>query len=130
MVATLVRGGGGVAHRSEGSYGQQRGAHRIVGGTSITSLVHPIVTDGLALPVPSGSRSRERWKAAAQPQLKGEGSDAGPSPLGSQPFALVAPLGEALLVLTFPFLPFLEGPLAGDCRGPRHRPRNSWRGGL
>jgi hypothetical protein len=50
----------GVAHRSEGSYGQQRGAHRIVGGTSISSLVHPIVTDGLALPVPSGSRSRER----------------------------------------------------------------------
>ena len=105
--------GGGVAHRSEGSYGQQRGAHRIVGGTGITSLVHPIITDGLALPVPSGSRSREREKAAAQPQLKGEGSEAGPSPFSSEPFALPAPLGEALLVLTFPLMWFLDGPFAG-----------------
>ena len=120
---------GELARRSEGSHGQQSGVHRIVGGTGITSLVQPIITDGLALPVPSGSRSREREKAAAQPQLKGEGSEAGPSPLSSEPFALPAPLGEALLVLTFPFLPFLEGPFAGDCQGAGHRPRNSWRGG-
>ena len=29
------------------------------------------------------------------------------------PFALLAPLGVALLVLTLPFQPFLEGPFAG-----------------
>ena len=52
-------------------------------------------------------------RAAAQPQLKGEGSEAGPSPLSSEPFALLAPLGEDLLVLTFPFLLFLKGPFAG-----------------
>ena len=81
------------ALRSEGSHGEQIDVHRIVGGTGITSFVHPIVTDGSALPVPSGSRSRE-------------GESGGP-------FALLAPLGVVLLVLTLPLLPFLEGPFAG-----------------
>jgi hypothetical protein len=75
-------------------------------------------------------RERGREKAAAQSQRKGEGFEAGPSPLSSQPFPLVAPLGEALLVLTCLFLPFVEGPpFAGICRDAGHRPRNSWRGG-
>jgi hypothetical protein len=82
-----------------------------------------------AVPVPSGSRSKERQKAADQPQLKGEGFEAGPLPFSSVPFATVAPLYEALLELTFPFLPFLDGPFAGDCRGAGNRPRNSGRGG-
>lgn len=103
---------GELAQRSKGSHGQQSDAHRIVGSTSNTCLAHQSVTDGCLCQCLRG-QDRERERAAAQPQLKGEGSEAGPSPLSSEPFALLAPLGEALLVLTFPFLPFLEGPFAG-----------------
>ena len=62
---------------------------------------------------PSESRSRESEKAAPQFQLKGEGSGAGPSPLSSEPLAPLAPLGEALLVLTLAYLLSLEGPFTG-----------------